>query len=157
MIPLPRSAQYVKHCKVFIHVTEPLMSKHEDWSGIMHDKAGMPYLSSTLDGCISASVGALKVASPLKTLTFEIVCQLNSKLKDLSVDKAVDFWTRSLRPYEQIQISQYCTVTISMWLGWNRSCDHSYCVEVQRSLQEHYSKRIKQQESKSTLTQSAIR
>ncbi|KAL8977993.1 MAG: hypothetical protein Q9205_006320 [Flavoplaca limonia] len=157
VIRLPRSAEYVKHCKVFVHVTEPLMSKHEDWSGIMHDKAGTPYLSSTLDGCISASVGALKVASPLKTLTFEIACQLNSKLKNLSVNKAVDFWTRSLRPYEQIQISQRCTVTISMWLGWSRPCDHSYCAEVQRSLQEYHNKRIKQEDSKSTPTQSGTR
>ncbi|KAL8881402.1 MAG: hypothetical protein Q9198_001387 [Flavoplaca austrocitrina] len=157
VIPLPKSAEYVKHCKVFVHVTEPLMSKDKDCPGIMHDKAETPYLSATMDGCIAASVRVLKVASPLKTLTFKLACQLNSKLKNLSVDKAVDFWTRSLRPYEQIQISQRCTVTISMWLGWSRPCDHSYCAEVQRSLQEHYDKRIKQEESKSTLTQSGTR
>ncbi|KAI4257099.1 MAG: hypothetical protein L6R42_005863 [Xanthoria sp. 1 TBL-2021] len=138
-LDLPKHAVFVRHCEIVMKF-DP--APNPGSSQIIEEgEACMLEASNDVTTGIFASVNALRTLSSLKTLTFKLKCSRETRFK--STQEAVDFWTRILVPFDQLQVSQRWTVLIVNC--WERSCrrDHHDCAEVEQLIQEHYTKNVR--------------
>lgn len=137
-LDLPKHAVFVRHCEIvmqFNPAPNPGSSQISEEGEVCKLET-----SNDVTTGISASVKALHTLSSLKTLTFKLKCSRETRFK--STQEAVDFWTRTLAPFDQLQVSQHWAVSVVNC--WARSCrrDHHDCAEVEHLLQEHYTEKV---------------